>query len=59
MGRKKTGYNNDDYIKQHIKRYTLSLNNNTDREMITHLNRKKQYSKYIKELIQKDMNKEE
>lgn len=44
-----------EYKKKYLRRYTLSLNMNTDSAMISHLDGIEQYSKYIKNLVQKDM----
>lgn len=44
-----------EYIKDNIKRYTLSLNVNTDIAIIRYLDGMNQYSVYIKDLIEKDM----
>lgn len=47
----------NDYIKNTYKRYTLKLRLDTDKKMIEHLDKQVNKNDYIKNLIQKDMDK--
>lgn len=43
------------YIQNHVKRYILPVNKNTEAAIIDHLDRHSPYTRYIKDLILKDM----
>lgn len=43
------------YIQNHVKRYILPVNKNTETALIDHLDRHSPYTRYIKDLILKDM----
>lgn len=46
---------NIEYQKNNTKRFIIQVNKKTESDIIDHLVKKKQYGRYIKDLIKKDM----
>lgn len=44
------------YVKAHYTNFTIVMKKGEDRELIAHLQTKKNKSEYIKELVRRDMN---
>lgn len=45
------------YIKEHTRRYTISCNNKTDRDIIEFLEKQENVTAYIKDLVRKEISK--